>query len=140
MVLYISWFCANEYCTCKYFKNQYNSNENICLNFVEEYSRVQYSEQGLNTVYGAWFTPCCYIHPGYWAGLPGPAKPSRLLLPKLTAAFGPSTGTAWYFYKFSTYSSLFLLLNIPTRHFLNVFLLISWLFCWLVLGTILSLI
>jgi hypothetical protein len=49
-------------------------------------------------------------------------------------------GTAQYFYKFSTYSSLFLQLNIPTGHFLYVFCLYLEFFCWLVLGTILSLI
>jgi hypothetical protein len=49
-------------------------------------------------------------------------------------------GTAQYFYKFSTYSSLFLQLNIPTRHFLYAFCLYLEFFCWLVLGTILSLI
>jgi hypothetical protein len=50
------------------------------------------------------------------------------------------SGTAQYFYKFSTYSSLFLQLNIPTQHFLYVFCLFLEFFCWLVLGTILSLI
>jgi hypothetical protein len=55
-------------------------------------------------------------------------------------AFIVSLGTARYFYKFSTYRSLFLQLDIPTLQFLFVFCLFLEFFCWLVLGTLLSLI
>jgi hypothetical protein len=41
---------------------------------------------------------CTYRSSDYCAsGLPGPAKPSRLLLAKLTAPFGPSTAPKFPF-------------------------------------------
>jgi hypothetical protein len=49
----------------------------------------------------------------------------KSISPKTTVKRQILLGTARYFYKFSTYRSLFLQLDIHTRHFLNVFLLIS---------------